>query len=66
MAYYDLVAMVAWRDPQSVPKAVGWELKGGKLSSRFISLAESMDPERFVSSIIIFYTSSPGFNITLK
>ncbi|OAY82731.1 Ubiquitin-like modifier-activating enzyme atg7 [Ananas comosus] len=40
----------AWRDPQSVPKAVGWELKGGKLSSRFISLAESMDPERLAIS----------------
>ncbi|XP_072952894.1 ubiquitin-like modifier-activating enzyme atg7 [Typha angustifolia] len=40
----------AWRDPQFVPKAVGWELKGGKMVSRFISLAESMDPERLATS----------------
>ncbi|ONK70021.1 uncharacterized protein A4U43_C05F29420 [Asparagus officinalis] len=40
-----------WRDPQCIPKAVGWETNiEGKLSSRIISLAESMDPERLAVS----------------
>ncbi|KAF3334964.1 ubiquitin-like modifier-activating enzyme atg7 isoform X1 [Carex littledalei] len=40
----------AWRDPECIPKAVGWEPKGGKLMPRFVSLAESMDPERLAVS----------------
>ncbi|XP_008791400.1 ubiquitin-like modifier-activating enzyme atg7 [Phoenix dactylifera] len=40
----------AWRDPQCIPKAVGWELKRGKLASRTINLADSMDPERLAVS----------------
>ncbi|KAJ3670895.1 hypothetical protein LUZ60_008321 [Juncus effusus] len=40
----------AWRDPQFVPKAVGWELQGGKLSPRYISLAKSMDPKMLAES----------------
>lgn len=43
-----LFSIPAWRDPQCVPKAVGWEPKGGKLMPRFVSLAESMDPERYI------------------
>ncbi|XP_077252200.1 thiF family protein [Tasmannia lanceolata] len=38
------------KDPECVPKAVGWELHRGKLSSRCISLAESMDPTRLAIS----------------
>ncbi|XP_058100757.1 ubiquitin-like modifier-activating enzyme atg7 isoform X2 [Magnolia sinica] len=40
----------AWKDPQYTPKAVGWELNRGKLASRCISLAESMDPTRLAIS----------------
>ncbi|KAJ6842150.1 ubiquitin-like modifier-activating enzyme atg7 [Iris pallida] len=39
-----------WKDPHCVPKAVGWELNKGKLSSRIISLAEAMNPERLAVS----------------
>lgn len=40
-----------WKDPECIPKAVGWEANiEGKLASRIISLAESMNPERLAIS----------------
>ncbi|KAK1294119.1 Ubiquitin-like modifier-activating enzyme atg7 [Acorus calamus] len=35
-----------WRDAQHVPKSLGWELDGEKLSAKCVSLARSMDPLR--------------------
>jgi hypothetical protein len=49
-----LFSIPAWKDPQCVPKAVGWEPKGGKLMPRFVSLAESMDPERYIVYLFLF------------
>ncbi|KAF3452098.1 hypothetical protein FNV43_RR08195 [Rhamnella rubrinervis] len=39
-----------WKDHQSVPNAVGWELSKGRKLSRHISLASSMDPTRLAVS----------------
>nr|APT43518.1 autophagy protein ATG7 [Nicotiana benthamiana] len=39
-----------WRNHQSMPNAVGWELKRGKKVSRCISLAKTMDPSRLAVS----------------
>ncbi|XP_010279100.1 PREDICTED: ubiquitin-like modifier-activating enzyme atg7 [Nelumbo nucifera] len=39
-----------WRDCQSVPNAVGWELNRNKKVPRCIRLAESMDPMRLAIS----------------
>nr|DAD24839.1 TPA_asm: hypothetical protein HUJ06_026303 [Nelumbo nucifera] len=41
---------MGWRDHQSIPNAVGWELNRGKKISRCIRLAESMDPMRLAIS----------------
>lgn len=43
-----ITILIEWTDPVCIPKAVGWEPNiEGKLSSRIISLAESMNPERY-------------------
>ncbi|XP_022724540.1 ubiquitin-like modifier-activating enzyme atg7 [Durio zibethinus] len=39
-----------WREHQSVPNAVGWELNKGRKIPRCINLAKSMDPTRLAIS----------------
>lgn len=38
---------LGWKDHHNIPKVVGWETNKGKMASRRVSLAESMDPTRF-------------------
>lgn len=47
---------IGWKD--AVPNAVGWELNKGRKVPRCISLAQSMDPTRF---LVYFIFSSLGF-----
>lgn len=43
-----------------MPNAVGWELNKGRKVPRCISLAQSMDPTRFIVFIIFSGVSSLG------
>ncbi|XP_047311019.1 ubiquitin-like modifier-activating enzyme atg7 [Impatiens glandulifera] len=45
-----LSAKIGWKDPNNMPKCVGWELNREKALPRFISLAKSMDPARLAES----------------
>ncbi|KAK6932667.1 THIF-type NAD/FAD binding fold [Dillenia turbinata] len=60
-----------WRDPQSVPSAVGLELNRGKKIPRCISLAKSMDPTRLAISAadlnlkLMRWRALPSLNLNL-
>ncbi|XP_068664271.1 ubiquitin-like modifier-activating enzyme atg7 [Aristolochia californica] len=47
-----------WKDPESIPSAMGWEVNGGKSGPMCVSLAQSMDP-------IMSAEFSAGLNLKL-
>ncbi|VFR02264.1 unnamed protein product [Cuscuta campestris] len=60
-----------WRDHQIIPKVVGWETNKGKMASRCITLAETMDPTRLAISAadlnlkLMRWRALPSLNVNL-
>ncbi|CAH9100522.1 unnamed protein product [Cuscuta epithymum] len=60
-----------WKDCQNIPKVVGWETNKGKMASRCISLAETMDPTRLAISAadlnlkLMRWRALPSLNLNL-
>ncbi|XP_031113997.1 ubiquitin-like modifier-activating enzyme atg7 [Ipomoea triloba] len=60
-----------WKDHHNIPKVVGWETNKGKMASRCVSLAESMDPTRLAISAadlnlkLMRWRALPSLNINI-